>query len=538
MVDKSITTKLLTPVREWMVTLVPPTIAPTVLSLTALLSVIQAWYVCIMYSESFPEWVSFAGAALGTIFWCLHSIQSLHARQQRQDTAVTELFGYVCDNLATVFLMLVFCMLLGLDSLESRWYVVQTGQLVLMRKHMSAFSRKCPPLARRCRSKPREGPVLAGGGGVRHRMFTGPGEAMCLYLIMLVVRGTMGLEWLGRIYLRAWVALIGCCNGVFGNQLPIDVDDPWQVASDSIRAFYYLNVAHTFFDIALIGTGRKGGHKETRFGLFVCMLVRTFPAFAVTFLGAQLTPQGVVYDGIFLTAVIADVTVAKMARRELHPWVVMMAMASIFNHFVILVLVTVYYVVIFADICHYMNLPLLSCCRNVYCDGVYDLCHIGHKNAFRNALAFGNRLFVGVCGDADCATYKRPPVMSHAERCAEVEACKSVTKVIPNAPTFGLTKEFLDKHRIHVVAMGAEYAERWPDPKDDKYYSVPRIMGIARLLPRTKTLSTSDLIARIQVRCHLLLRCWRLAGCSVGWRLSDEHCAPPDRPAGGKQRLG
>ena len=144
MVDKSITTKLLTPVREWMVTLVPPTIAPTVLSLTALLSVIQAWYVCIMYSESFPEWVSFAGAALGTIFWCLHSIQSLHARQQRQDTAVTELFGYVCDNLATVFLMLVFCMLLGLDSLESRWYVVQTGQLVLMRKHMSAFSRECP----------------------------------------------------------------------------------------------------------------------------------------------------------------------------------------------------------------------------------------------------------------------------------------------------------------------------------------------------------------------------------------------------------
>ena len=30
-----------------------------------------------------------------------------------------------------------------------------------------------------------------------------------------------------------------------------------------------------------------------------------------------------------------------------------------------------YYFTIFADICFYMNLPLMSVCRNVYCDGVY-----------------------------------------------------------------------------------------------------------------------------------------------------------------------
>ena len=46
--------------------------------------------------------------------------------------------------------------------------------------------------------------------------------------------------------------------------------------------------------------------------------------------------------------------------------------------------------------------------------------------------------------------------------------------------------------------QGAEYIERWPDPKDDKYYRVPREMGIARPLPRTETISTSDLIKRIQ----------------------------------------
>ena len=91
-----------------------------------------------------------------------------------------------------------------------------------------------------------------------------------------------------------------------------------------------------------------------------------------------------------------------------------------------------------------------------------------------------------------------PPIMSAAERCAEVEACKAGTKVIPNAPCFGLTKEFLDEHQIHVVAYGEEDLERFPNPKDDPYYRVPREMGIARPLPRTQGLSTSDLIRRIQ----------------------------------------
>ena len=88
--------------------------------------------------------------------------------------------------------------------------------------------------------------------------------------------------------------------------------------------------------------------------------------------------------------------------------------------------------------------------------------------------------------------------MTHSERCAEVEACKAVTKVIPNAPCWGLTEEFLDEHQIHVVAFGAEYQERFPDPNDDPYYKVPRLLGIARPLPRTEGLSTTDLIRRIQ----------------------------------------
>ena len=88
--------------------------------------------------------------------------------------------------------------------------------------------------------------------------------------------------------------------------------------------------------------------------------------------------------------------------------------------------------------------------------------------------------------------------MTHAERCNEILGCKAVTSVIQNAPTFGLTEEFIRKHRIHIVCCGIEYVQRYPDPKDDPYYRVPRQMGIARPLPRTEGLSTSDLIGRIQ----------------------------------------
>merc|ERR1719163_1446819 len=111
-------------------------------------------------------------------------------------------------------------------------------------------------------------------------------------------------------------------------------------------------------------------------------------------------------------------------------------------NFLMLFFVVCYYIAVFGDLMTHLNLPLLQVIKNVYCDGVYDLCHIGHKNVFRNALKLGNRLFVGVCGDEDCKNYKRPPIMSHAERAAEVRNCKCVTKVIENAPCFGLTEEF------------------------------------------------------------------------------------------------
>jgi cytidyltransferase-like protein len=212
----------------------------------------------------------------------------------------------------------------------------------------------------------------------------------------------------------------------------------------------------------------------------------------------DLTELDVICDGLFMAVLTSDVTLAKMAGREVHPWVVAMSMCAILSHSIIITLVVVYYIAVFADLCSYLNMPLMTVCKNVYCDGIYDLCHIGHKKLFKKALSHGNRLFVGVVGDKDACAYKRPPIMTSDERCAEVEACKSVTMVIPNSPCFGLTQEFLDENQIHVVCYGEEYLERWPNPDDDPYYGYVRKIGIAQPLPRTHGFSTSDLIKRIQ----------------------------------------
>ncbi len=189
--------------------------------------------------------------------------------------------------------------------------------------------------------------------------------------------------------------------------------------------------------------------------------------------------------------------ISRMANRELHPWVTIMTMVSMVSNFGIYVMVAFYYTTIIVEISKFTKLPLLTNHINVYVDGIYDMCHIGHMKAFRNAQKFGTRLFVGVCSDEDATPYKRVPIMTTDERCNIVGACKFVDKVIPNAPCEkgSLNEAFLKKHNIHIVAHGEEY-----DRDDDEYYAIPRKLGMCRILPRTKGMSTSELIKRIQDR--------------------------------------
>lgn len=240
----------------------------------------------------------------------------------------------------------------------------------------------------------------------------------------------------------------------------------------------------------------RRGPRRTSQPLAVVLVLRGLAAALRAATGSRCSA---VCDGLFLSAVAVDLLLGRMAGRDLHPVLALMATMVLAPgmELLTLALVVAYYFWVFRELQQGLNLPLLRVCRNVYCDGIYDLCHVGHKNVFRRAIKLGDRLYVGVVGDVDANNYKRPPIMSAKEREVEVAGCKGVTGVIPNAPCFGLTEDFLQEHHIHVVAFGEEYLERYPNPDDDPYYKVPRKLGIAVPLPRTQGLSTSDLIQRI-----------------------------------------
>lgn len=130
----------------------------------------------------------------------------------------------------------------------------------------------------------------------------------------------------------------------------------------------------------------------------------------------------------------------------------------------------------------------------VYADGVFDLFHPGHVAFLRRARAEGGpgaRLVVGVVGDADAA-WKRPPVMTAAERAAMVRACGAADEVVEDCPLV-LTAEFLAARGVTLVVHG-------DDARQEEFFRVPIAMGIMRYVPYTPGVSTSELIRRVLAR--------------------------------------
>eukprot|EP00397_Hematodinium_sp_SG-2012_P028616 GEMP01030144.1.p1 GENE.GEMP01030144.1~~GEMP01030144.1.p1 ORF type:complete len:523 (+),score=67.69 GEMP01030144.1:135-1703(+) len=482
--DKSLINRLLRPLFRHLSIYVPENVAPNLLTMLGLVSILQAWYFCVMFHKSAPQLVS-AVSVLGiSVYWVLHGVDGWHAYNTKNDTSVGELFKYVVDNIACIFIPTIIFYVFGAsENIEIQWYAVQTGQLVLMYKHHSAFLRET---------------------GMRYWFF-GPGEVITFVINILILHAIFGMGVFVGWYSHAYGVLRATISEVLPNvpaRLPTDL---MALNTSLMQSVYFLAFCTLVFRLLRrLGSPK---HSFTRWGLMLVVHCRLVPAVLhfsdidiLSLHQLKATQMDVILDGLFMSVVTSDIIVAKMANRELHSWVIFMAVCVILPQLemVMILFVSFYYVCIFVDICWFMNLPLLSRCQNVYCDGVYDLCHIGHKNLFKAALKNGNRLFVGVMSDEDCKNYKRAPIMSHDERCAEVEACKHVTKVIRDAPCFGLTEEFLHHHRIHVVCCGVEYIERYPNPDDDPYYGVPRKLGIVSPLPRTEGLSTSDLIRRVQ----------------------------------------
>jgi cytidyltransferase-like protein len=131
----------------------------------------------------------------------------------------------------------------------------------------------------------------------------------------------------------------------------------------------------------------------------------------------------------------------------------------------------------------------------VYVDMVGDLFHPGHVALLKAARQFGDRLLVGVLSDEVVASYKRPPIMSLAERVAVIEACRYVDEVLPAAP-YRVTLDFLDERDIALVVHGDDI----PPESVEEVYGPVAAAGRLRLVRYTAGVSTTELIARVRRR--------------------------------------
>ena len=142
--------------------------------------------------------------------------------------------------------------------------------------------------------------------------------------------------------------------------------------------------------------------------------------------------------------------------------------------------------------------PIVHRPVRIYVDGCFDLFHVGHSNALRQAKACGDYLVVGLVPDHEILLNKgSAPVMNEEERFAALSACKWVDEVIRNVP-YDLSVEWVDGllkgHKIDYIAHG-------DDPcitKDGKdAYAYAKSIGVYKEFKRTEGASTTDIVGRM-----------------------------------------
>jgi cytidyltransferase-like protein len=139
----------------------------------------------------------------------------------------------------------------------------------------------------------------------------------------------------------------------------------------------------------------------------------------------------------------------------------------------------------------------------VYVDMVADLLHAGHISFLKQAKAKAReefpshdvQLLVGVHSDEDVLGYKRLPILTMSERVSVVESLSVVDDVIPWAPLTP-TEAYLAMHNVDLVVHGDDVSK---ENMHMMYRDAIR-MGIYRMVPYTRGVSTTDIIGRIRER--------------------------------------
>ncbi|WP_412505906.1 adenylyltransferase/cytidyltransferase family protein [Roseovarius sp. SYSU LYC5161] len=125
--------------------------------------------------------------------------------------------------------------------------------------------------------------------------------------------------------------------------------------------------------------------------------------------------------------------------------------------------------------------------------GTFDLFHIGHVRLLRRLSGYGDRLIVGCSTDEFNTLKGKKCVMPYDQRCEILNACKFVSKIIPEN-SWEQKEEDVIKENVQVFGIG-----------DDWRGAFDHLRQFCRVvyLPRTEGISTTELREAVKTMYHL-----------------------------------
>ncbi|KAK4240999.1 hypothetical protein C8A03DRAFT_30837 [Achaetomium macrosporum] len=129
----------------------------------------------------------------------------------------------------------------------------------------------------------------------------------------------------------------------------------------------------------------------------------------------------------------------------------------------------------------------------LWVDGCFDFFHHGHAGAVVQARQLGDELYVGVHSDEAILENKGPTVMNMKERLLATDACRWVTKSIPNAP-YVTQLDWISHFGCKYVVHGDDITS---DSSGEDCYRFVKAANRFKVVKRTPSISTTDLVGRM-----------------------------------------
>ncbi|KAL2023770.1 hypothetical protein VTK56DRAFT_1037 [Thermocarpiscus australiensis] len=159
----------------------------------------------------------------------------------------------------------------------------------------------------------------------------------------------------------------------------------------------------------------------------------------------------------------------------------------------------------------------------LWVDGCFDFFHHGHAGAVVQARQLGDELYVGVHSDEAILENKGPTVMNLRERLLATDACRWVTKSIPNAP-YVTQLDWVSHFGCKYVVHGDDITS---DSSGEDCYRFVKAANRFKVVKRTPSISTTDLVGRMLLctRGHFIKSLEKMLAGEEGPGTEDERRA-------------